>query len=144
MRQQPGACSSSGSTPRGNPIQAPEFESIRHCFFIQYQIQFVRQCGHVRCAGMNQQQSEFIDRAMQQLRQVIQTCSDNGNSASLMLGRKRVGKHRVVVTIIAEVDQGFAAPLNSHASRLGAEPDYSIKTKHHNKHRSSRWHKPIF
>ncbi len=93
---------------------------------------------------MNQQQSEFITRAMQQLSQVIDECCKNSSIASATLGRKRVGKHTVVVRLIAEVDKGFSAPLGSHASRLGAEPDYSKQTEHHNVHRGSRWHKPIF
>ena len=93
---------------------------------------------------MNKQQSEFINRAMLKLSRAVNNCCDNGASASIKLGRKQLGKHIVVVHIVAEVDQGFKAPLSSHASRLGGKPDYSAKTRHHNKHRTSRWHKPIF
>jgi len=98
---------------------------------------------------MNQQQSEFAARAMQQLRQVIEQCVENSATATAILGRRRIGKHIVVVRIIAELDEGFSAPLASHASRLGPssiiKPDYSKKTEHHNKsNQTNRWHKPIF
>ncbi len=98
---------------------------------------------------MNQQQSEFAERAMQQLRQVVEQCSENAATATAILGRRRVGRHIVVVRIIAELDEGFSAPLASHASRLGPssaiKPDYSTKTEHHNKsNQTNRWHKPIF
>lgn len=96
---------------------------------------------------MNQQQSVFIQRAMQQLKQVIDSCCknlDQTSTASAILGRKRIGQHIVVVKVIAEVDRGFSAPLGSHASKLGASPDYSKQTEHHNTQRGSRWHKPVF
>jgi len=81
---------------------------------------------------------------MQQLTEVIDQCCQRSTTASATLGRKRVGRHIVIVRVIAEFDNGFSAPLGSHASKLGAEPDYSIKTEHHNKSRTSRWHKPFF
>ena len=93
---------------------------------------------------MNQQQTEFIQRAIAELRQVIATSAENGGSASAKLGRKQLGKHVIVVSIIAEVDNGFAAPLSSHASTLGDAPVYPTNTRHHHKHRAARWHKPIF
>ena len=93
---------------------------------------------------MNKQQSEFINGAMLKLSEAVERCSENGSSASVKLGHKQLGKHIVVVHIVAEIDEGFKAPLSSHASRLGGEPDYSAKTRHHNNHRASRWHKPIF
>lgn len=120
---------------------------------------------------VNQQQADFIVRAMQQLTQVIEQCAENSATASAILGRRTVGRHIVVVRIVAELDEGFSAPLNSHASRgqsirgqsgknqpganqTGAshsgrsstiEPDYSKHTEHHNKsNRVNRWHKPIF
>lgn len=66
---------------------------------------------------MNQQQSDFILRAMQQLTQVVDQCAENSATASAILGRRTVGRHIVVVRIVAELDEGFSAPLNSHASR---------------------------
>ena len=76
-------------------------------------------------------------------------CAENSATASDILGRRAVGRHIVVVRIIAELDEGFAAPLNSHTSGTGnsstIKPDYSQHTVHHNKsNRLNRWHKPIF
>ncbi len=93
---------------------------------------------------MNQQQIEFALRAMNQLTRVLNTCNHSSTTTAETLGRKQLGDHTIVVRIIAEIEEGFAAPLASHASRLGAEPRYPIKTRHHNKHRSNRWHKPPF
>ena len=98
---------------------------------------------------VNQKQSKFIERAMQQLTQVMNQCAENSATATAILGRRQVGRHIVVVRIIAEQDERFAAPLNSHASRAASsstiEPDYSQHTVHHNKsNRLNRWHKPIF
>jgi len=116
---------------------------------------------------MNQQQHKFVDKALQQLRQVVDQCGENSATATSILGRRRVGRHIVVVRIIAELDEGFAAPLNSHASQSSMaqtgnsqygdasmkqpgrsstiEPDYSRHTEHHNKsNRINRWHKPLF
>ena len=98
---------------------------------------------------MNQQQLKFTQRAMQQLRQVIQQCVEHSATATAILGRRQVGRHIVVVRIIAEPDEGFAAPLASHAARPGlsstVKPDYSKKTEHHNKsNQTNRWHKPVF
>ena len=109
------------------------------------------QCSRQPLQGgsMNQQQSEFAERAMQQLRKVIDQCVENSATATAILGRRQVGRHIVVVRIIAEPDEGFSAPLASHASRPGlsstVKPDYSKKTEHHNKNNQiNRWHKPIF
>ena len=98
---------------------------------------------------MNQQQSQFVDQAMQQLKQVVDQCAENSATATAILGRRRVGRHVVIVRIIAELDEGFSAPLSSHASRIGSsskvEPDYSKQTEHpHKSNRVNRWHKPIF
>jgi len=86
---------------------------------------------------MNQQQAQFIQRAMQQLKTVVEQCAENSATATAILGRRQVGRHIVVVKIVAELDEGFSAPLASHASRIGKssqiEPDYSKKTEHHNK-----------
>ena len=140
-------------------FQSPATVDLRaingNCFFIQYLLQcplsvqplllnYSTQGGR-----MNQQQSEFAERAMQQLRQVIEQCVENSATAGAILGRRRVGRHIVVVRIIAELDEGFSAPLASHASRPGSgstvKPDYSMKTEHRTRNnQTNRWHKPIF
>lgn len=98
---------------------------------------------------MNQQQTEFAAHAMQQLKKVVNQCAENSATATVILGRRQIGRHIVVVRIIAELDEGFSAPLSSHASRLGrssmVEPDYSKKTQHNTRNnQTNRWHKPIF
>lgn len=126
-----------------------------NCFFIQYCLQSTSQCSHQSGGKMNQQQAEFIQGAIQQLKTVVEQCAENSATATAILGRRQVGRHIVVVKIIAELDEGFSAPLASHASRIGhnpkvgkssqIEPDYSKKTEHHNKNnQTNRWHKPIF
>ncbi len=65
---------------------------------------------------LNQQQSEFIERALQHLTRVMEQCAENSATASAILGRRKVGRYIVVVRIIAEEDEGFSAPLLSHAS----------------------------
>jgi len=95
---------------------------------------------------MNQRQAVFIRRALQKLKRVIEKCASRSATAREMIGQKKLGKHTIIVHIVAEVDKGFEAPLSSHASISGIhpKPDYSKKTEHHNKQRTSRWHKPHF
>ena len=44
---------------------------------------------------VNQKQSEFIERAMQQLTQVMNQCAENSATATAILGRRQVGRHIV-------------------------------------------------
>jgi len=114
---------------------------------------------------ISEQQRIFIHKAIKALRRVLKSCEQKDSTVSEELGRKHVGNTVVVVTLIAEIERGFSAPIGSHGSsvsKLSSEsptnslgnrsvegvaehtPDYSRKTTHHNSKRTSRWHKPHF
>jgi len=119
----------------------------------------------------SEQQRIFVHKAIKALRRVLKSCAQKDTTVSEELGRKHVGNHVVVVTLIAEIERGFSAPIGSHGSSVSKQlpraysrgnstgnpmskqpnpgvaedtPDYSKKTTHHNSKRTSRWHKPHF
>ena len=95
------------------------------------------QCSHQLTYGgetMNQRQRLFIDRAMNKLRQVIAACEKH-DTAEHALGRRRVGRHVVKVTLMAEREKGFSAPLVSHASSQLPAPPLAKATEHRTRSR---------
>ena len=82
---------------------------------------------------MNQRQAQFIADAMRKLTQAIEACADS-EQAEFTLGRKQIGKHTVKVTLVAERDAGFSAPLQSHASSgYGDRGTAPVHTEHRNR-----------
>ena len=89
-------------------------------------------------AILNQRQQAFIQQVLEKITEAIDGCAD-AESVTLPVGRKLVGKHVVKVTLVAERDSGFAAPLASHAStRPRNKPPLDVETEHRRRDRERR------
>ena len=93
---------------------------------------------------MNPKQQAFLQKAIELITEAIEESTETGNTAERQLGHKRIGSHTVQVTILAECDKGFSAPIGSHASSQLPQPQEAPKTTHRNHRQTSRWQKRVF
>jgi hypothetical protein len=103
--------------------------------------------------SLNESQAKFVDKMLLSITRVIKACAEQGGKAALILGRKKVGKHTIKVSVVAEREQSFKAPLQNYSEK---EPSDSVlkasvaddkntgDTVHRNHRRTSRWQKPVF
>jgi len=98
-------------------------------------------------------QEKFIDKMLLSINRVIKACAEQGGKAALILGRKQVGEHTIRVSVVAEREERFKAPLQSYSEQSLSDEalDPSItgerssdQTIHRNHRRTSRWQKPVF
>ena len=103
--------------------------------------------------SLTEPQEKFIEKMLLSISRVIKACAEQGGKAALILGRKRVGKHTIKVSVIAEREQSFKAPLQNYSEKTpsdtvlnkpGAEDSDKPQTVHRNHRRSSRWQKSVF
>lgn len=103
--------------------------------------------------SLTEPQEKFIEKVLLSISRVIKACAEQGGKAALILGRKQVGKHTIKVSVVAEREKSFQAPLQNYSEKPpsdavlktpGAGEDSNVQTVHKNHRRSSRWQKPIF
>ncbi len=103
--------------------------------------------------SLTESQEKFIEKVLLSIPRVIKACAEQGGKASLILGRKQVGKHIIKVSVVAEREQSFKAPLQSYSDKTPADSVLKVtvagdtskaQTVHKNHRRSSRWQKPVF
>ena len=102
--------------------------------------------------SLSESQAKFVEKMLLSISRVIKACAEQGGKAALMLGRKQVGKHTIKVSVIAEREESFKAPLQNYSEKEPSDvvrktPVSSEKkadTVHRNHRRTSRFQKPIF
>jgi hypothetical protein len=113
--------------------------------------------------SLSESQEKFIEKMLVSLRRVVQACAEQGGKAALLLGRKQVGDHTIRVSVVAEREKSFRAPLQNYSEKSlsnaalktpdgqanesiteDADGDNQTQTLHRNHKRTSRWQKPVF
>lgn len=103
--------------------------------------------------SLTEPQEKFVEKVLVSISRVVNACAEQGGKAALILGRKRVGKHIIKVSVVAEREQSFKAPLQSYSEKVPsdvvqkspvAEESVKPQTVHRNHRRTSRWQKSIF
>jgi len=103
--------------------------------------------------SLTEPQEKFIEKVLQSIARVIKACAEQGGKAALILGRKQVGRHTIRVSVVAEREQSFEAPLQSYSENPPSDAVLKTpvagesgepQTVHRNHRRTSRWQKPVF
>jgi len=103
--------------------------------------------------SLTEPQEKFVDKVLLSISRVIKACAEQGGKAALILGRKQVGKHTIKVSVVAERERSFKAPLQSYSEKTPsdavlktpvASENGKAETVHRNHRRTSRWQKPVF
>ena len=103
--------------------------------------------------SLTEPQQKFVEKMLLSISRVIRACAEQGGKAALILGRKQVGKHTIRVSVVAEREENFKAPLQNYSEKTPS--DVVLKTPvagnadcaqtvHRNHRRVSRWQKPVF
>lgn len=113
--------------------------------------------------SLSESQEKFVEKMLVSLKRVVQACAEQGGKAALLLGRKQVGDHTIKVSVVAEREKSFKAPLQNYSEKSlsnaaiktpegqvnegieeNTDGDNQAQTLHRNHRRTSRWQKPIF
>ena len=102
--------------------------------------------------SLTEPQEKFIEKMLSSISRVIKACAEQGGKAALILGRKQVGKHTIRVSVVAEREENFKAPLQNYSEKNPSNVvlktpvagDTKPQTVHRNHRRTSRWQKPVF
>ena len=103
--------------------------------------------------SLNESQAKFVDKMLLSITRVIKACAEQGGKAALILGRKQVGKHTIKVSVVAEREESFKAPLQNYSEKEPSDTvlktpvagdESKADTVHRNHRRTSRWQKPVF
>lgn len=103
--------------------------------------------------SLTEPQEKFVEKVLLSIPRVIKACAEQGGKASLILGRKQVGNHIIKVSVVAEREQNFKAPLQNYSDKAPSDAvlkapvagdSSKAQTVHKNHRRTSRWQKPVF
>ena len=67
---------------------------------------------------MTPEQTRFLLRFVKQLQSCIEKCAATGQPVREQAGRKMTSEHEIIdLSIVAEKDEQFPAPISTHGSR---------------------------
>ncbi|OED36934.1 hypothetical protein AB833_25255 [Chromatiales bacterium (ex Bugula neritina AB1)] len=75
-------------------------------------------------------QMQFVVRLIHQIKQSMEKCEETGQEVTEVVGHKRLNSEtRITLTIVADPDAGFPAPLQSHGVGFESNPSTADSTR---------------